>query len=81
MSKHYFYGQPVVREEEEEKVRQLLKEFKGEKADEALKEKIWQKLQKAKTEGFLSIPFKVALRKGVVPHTIDYIEVILDTKV
>jgi hypothetical protein len=81
MSEHFFYDKPILREREQEKIEEILAEFKKEKADETLKEKIWEKLQKAKADGIISIPFKVVLVKGSEPHIPPCVEVVLDTKV
>ena len=81
MSEHHFYDKPIIRSREQQKIKELLEEFKECAPDESLKEKIWEKLQKARHEGVLSIPFKVVLRQASTPSSKRSIEVILDTKV
>ncbi len=77
---HPFYGKEILRNREHAKINSLLEKFKGRSADAALKKEIYETLQKAKEEGVISIPFKIALRKSPSPYTPSYIEVILDTK-
>jgi len=78
---HPFYGYEIVRREEKEYIQELLKKYKGEKANEELKTKIWDELQMEKYHGRVTIPFKVVLRHDAAGLFPDHIEVILDTKV
>lgn len=78
---HPFYGKDIYREQEEKFVKELLKKYKGETADEALKKKIWDELQMEKHKGNLNIPFKVVMKKDRSGKFPPCIEVILDTKV
>jgi hypothetical protein len=78
---HPFYGVDIVRDEQQELVRSLLKKYKKEPPSEELKKKIWDELQKEKFLGRLTIPFKVVLRRDPSGKFPSYVEVILDTKV
>lgn len=78
---HPFYGQEIIRNNQQAYINSLLKKYKNEPVNEELKRKIWDELQMEKFEGRLTIPFKVTLRRDVYGLYPDYIEVILDTKV
>ena len=78
---HPFYGVEIIRREEKEIIQQILKKYKGEEPDDALKKKIWDELQLAKHHGIITIPFKLAVRKDPLGKYPPYIEVILDSKV
>lgn len=76
-----FYGKVIIPRQEQAYLQSLLSSFKGRKADESLQKEIFDALQKAKHEGFLTIPFKVVLRKDPYNKHPASVEVILDTKV
>lgn len=76
-----FYGKVIIPRQEQAYLQSLLRPFKGRKADESLQKEIFDALQKAKHEGILTIPFKVALRKDPFNKYPATVEVILDTKV
>jgi len=78
---HPFYGSEIVRDQQQLYIQSLLSQFKGVKADEALKEQIWNLLQHEKSMGSITIPFKVVLRSFPHSSRLPYIEIILDTKV
>ena len=78
---HPFYGKPIYRDRQAHYIKELLSKYKGEKATEELKKRIWDDLQMAKHEGKVSIPFKVALRLDPTGMFPEYVEVLLDTKV
>lgn len=78
---HHFYGKAVIPDREQHLISEILKKYKNETPNEELKKKIWNDLQKAKGEGLLTIPFKIALRKGLPGAYPTQVEVILDTKV
>lgn len=78
---HPFYGQEILRKDQQAYINSLLKKYEQETANEELKRKIWEELQMEKYHGRVTIPFKVTLRRdssGLFPN---YVEVILDTKV
>jgi hypothetical protein len=79
--KHYFYDALVVRRQQQEYIRSLLKKFQNEAVSEELKKKVWEELQKEKHLGKVTIPFKLAVRRDPYGKFPDSIEVILDTKV
>lgn len=78
---HPFYGQEIVRENQQTYIQNLLKKYKNDPVNEELKKKIWDDLQMEKYYGRITIPFKVVLRRDANGLFPDYIEVILDTKV
>jgi len=78
--KHYFYEKPILEDQEAEYVNKILNKYKDEPAGEELKKKIWDDLQHEKSEGRLSIPFKVVLRRDEYGRYPPTVEVILDTK-
>jgi len=78
---HPFYGFNIISRNEKDKVEEILKVFKDEPVTEELKKKIWDKLQMARHEGVISIPFKVVMRRDSTHKFPEHIEVILDTKV
>lgn len=73
---HPYYDKEIVRRQEQEYINELLSKYRGERADEGLKQKIWEELMLEKHLGRVSIPFKVVLKKDP-----DVVEVILDSKV
>jgi len=78
---HPFYGQEILRNQQQKWIETLLKKYRGQPADDTLKQRIWDELQEQKHQGILTIPFKVVLRKDPSHNFPPYIEVILDTKV
>lgn len=78
---HPFYGQEIVRYDQQEYINNLLKKYKNDPVNEELKKKIWDELQMEKYYGRITIPFKVVLRRDASGLFPDFIEVILDTKV
>lgn len=80
MSSHYFYGKPIPRHSEQERIQRLLAKYKGEEVTEELKRKVWEELQREKHRGTLTIPFKLAIRRDAYNLYPPFLEVILDTK-
>lgn len=80
-SEHPFYGHEIYRCREQEYIQDLLKKYKNEPVNDALRQKIWDELHMEKHLGKLTIPFKVVMRKDASGRFPDYVEVILDTKV
>lgn len=78
---HPFYGQEIIRHNEQAYINDLLKKYKNEPVNEELKKKIWDELQMEKYYGRITIPFKVTMRRDANGLFPDFIEVILDTKV
>lgn len=78
---HPFYGTEIVRGQEQEYIKKILKKYNKEPVTEELKAKIWDELQMEKYKGNIKIPFKVVLRRDASKKYPDCIEVILDTKV
>lgn len=78
---HPFYGYEIIRENQQEYIRQLLKKYQNEPITDDLKKKIWDELQMEKYRGNVTIPFKVVIRRDSMKKFPDCIEVILDTKV
>lgn len=78
---HPFYGEEIIRENQQNYIQEFLKKYKSEPVNEELKKKIWEDLQMEKYEGRITIPFKVTLRRDATGLYPDFIEVILDTKV
>ena len=78
---HPFYGIEVIRRNEEKYIKNVLKKYQNDTADDLLKEKIWDELQMEKYKGNITIPFKVVLRCDALKKFPNYVEVILDTKV
>lgn len=78
---HPFYGYEIVRQNQKSYIEELLKKYRGEKVDDALKQKIWDELQMEKHRGNITIPFKIAFRKDTSGLFPEFIEIILDTKV
>lgn len=58
-----FYGQEIVRDNQQQYIDNLLKKYKKEPVTEELKEKIWNDLQHEKHLGNITIPFKVVIRR------------------
>ena len=79
--KHPFYGQEIIRNDQQTYIKKILKKYQKELVNEELKKKIWEELQMEKYEGRITIPFKVTLRRDSTGLYPDFIEVILDTKV
>ncbi len=78
---HPFYGQEIVRNNEQTYINKILKKYENDPVNEELKKKIWDDLQMEKYYGRITIPFKVTLRRDINGLYPDFIEVILDTKV
>lgn len=78
---HPFYGYDIIRGKEQDYIKSLLKKYKNEPVNDALKQKIWDELQMEKYHGRVTIPFKVVLCHDSTGKFPDYVEVILDTKV
>lgn len=78
---HPFYGFPIIRRQEQEHIKQLLKKYQHLPVSEELKKKVWDELQMEKHFGRVTIPFKIATRRDPYGKFPDVIEVILDTKV
>lgn len=78
---HPFYGYVIIRNREQEYIENLMKKYKNEPVNDALKQKVWDELQQEKFLGNITIPFKIATRIDPSGKFPDYIEVILDTKV
>jgi hypothetical protein len=82
MSHHpFFYDKAIIQDAEQKYINNILKKYKKEAANEELKRKIWDDLQREKALGKISIPFKVVLRKDPTGKFPPFVEVILDTKV
>lgn len=83
MTEHHkpFYDVDILRSREQDYIQNLLKKYRNDPPNEALKEKIWNELQNEKHLGNLKIPFKVTLKKDPTHTFPDSIEVMLDTKV
>ncbi|MGA8164878.1 MAG: hypothetical protein WB791_07645 [Waddliaceae bacterium] len=78
---HPFYGEDVLRHQEQRAIEELLAKYKNEPVTEELQKKIWDDLQTEKSSGRIMIPFKVVMHRDVSRRFPDYIEIILDTKV
>lgn len=76
-----FYGHVIIRREQEEYIKSLMKKHQKEPVTEELKKKVWDELQMAKHQGKITIPFKLATRMDPYGKFPDIIEIILDTKV
>lgn len=81
MHKHYFYDQLIIRREQQDYIRKLLRKYQEEPVSDALKKKVWDELQMEKYRGNVTIPFKIGVRRDPYGKFPDLIEVILDTKV
>lgn len=80
-AKHPFYGSDIFRDREQQYIEKILKRYKGEPVNDALKKKIWEKLQVEKHLGNIKIPFEVVLHRDPSGKFPEYIEVILDSMV
>lgn len=78
---HPFYGLDIIRNREQEYIKELLKKYQKEPVTDALKQKVWDELQMEKHLGRITIPFKLAVRMDPSGKFPNIIEVILDTKV
>lgn len=83
MSQHEepFYGKWILRDREQEYIRNLLKKYRDKEVNEELKQQVYDELMMEKYHGRISIPFRVVVRRDVYGKYPTYIEVILDTKV
>lgn len=78
---HPFYGFEILKERQHAHIESVLAKYKGRNPDDSLKKEIYEELQALKSEGVVTIPFKVVLRKDPKNPLKNYVEVILDTKV
>ncbi len=78
---HLFYGQEVVRGQQQEYIQKVLEKYAGEPATEELRNKIYDDLMQEKHLGNVTIPFKVILQKDETGVRPDYIDILLDTRV
>lgn len=78
---HPFYGHVIIRRQEEEYIRSLMKKYQNEPVTEELKKKVWDELQMEKHLGNITIPFRLATRMDPYGKFPNLIEIILDTKV
>ena len=78
---HPFYGHHILREREQEYIKQLLAKYRDQPVTEELKQQIYDELMMEKYHGRLTIPFRVVTRRDVYGKYREFIEVILDTKV
>ncbi len=76
-----YYGKEICRDEEHLYIEKVLKKHKGEVATEELRKKIYDDLMWEKHLGHVTIPFKIVLVKDESGHGVDYIDILLDTKV
>lgn len=76
-----FYGVSILRQKEQEYIKNLLRKYRYEEVNDELKSKIWNELQMEKYHGRITIPFKLVMKKDLFKKYPDVIEVILDTKV
>ncbi|MFA6916674.1 MAG: hypothetical protein WC222_09780 [Parachlamydiales bacterium] len=76
-----FYGHDIIRGDEQEYVKKLLKKYENEPINDDLKKKVWEELMEEKSLGHITIPFKLALRRDATGKFPPYLEIILDTKV
>ncbi|MEI8366213.1 MAG: hypothetical protein WCF65_07320 [Parachlamydiaceae bacterium] len=80
-SHHPFYGRVIIRRQEEEYIKNLMKKYQHEPVSDELKKKVWDELQMEKHLGKITIPFKLGVRRDPYGKFPDIIEIILDTKV
>lgn len=78
---HPFYGFDIIRQQQEDYIKELLSKYKKEPVSEELKKKIWDELQMEKHRGAITIPFKMTSRRDPYGRFPEIIEIILDTKV
>lgn len=76
-----FYGRDVIRGDEQEYIRSIVKKYANEPVNDDLKKKVWEELMEEKSQGRITIPFKLALRRDATGKFPPYLEIILDTKV
>lgn len=81
LHEHPFYGFDIIRRQQQEYIKNLLKKYRGQPVTEELKKKVWDELQMQKHLGLVTIPFKMTTRRDPYGKFPDVIEVILDTKV
>jgi hypothetical protein len=77
---HPFYGEVILAGREQQYIQKLLAKYQKEKVTEELKKKIWEELQMEQYHGRIKIPFKIALHCDPTGPQLDYVEVILDSK-
>ncbi len=76
-----YYGKVICRDEEHVYIEKVLAKYRNERATEELRVKIYDDLMWEKHLGHVTIPFKVILVKDESGHAVDYIDVLLDSKV
>ena len=82
MSEHPpYYGSVISRNRQQEYIEEVLAKYKGEDANQELKEKVYYDLMHLKDLGLVTIPFSVELTHDESGHHIDTVTVLLDTKV
>lgn len=77
---HPFYGFEILKDRQHAHIESVLAKYRHRNADEALKKEIYEELQALKSDGKITIPFKIVLRKDQRSSLKNYVEVILDTK-
>jgi hypothetical protein len=78
---HPFYDVAIIRKDQQNYIKTLLKKYQKEAVSEELKKKVWEELSHEKYLGNITIPFKIVVRRDVTGKYPPCIEVILDTKV
>jgi hypothetical protein len=82
MSEHQpYYGKVICRDQQQIYIDKTLAKYKGESATEELRKKVYDDLMWEKHLGNVLIPFKVILNKDESGHGMDYIDILLDSKV
>lgn len=76
-----YYGKKIHRKGEQDYIQKIVSKYQAEPATEELKTKIYDELMWEKHLGNVTIPFQVVLYKDQTGHGVDYIDVILDSKV
>lgn len=78
---HPFYGYEILRDPQQEYIKDILKKYEKEPLNDELKQKVWDELMQEKHLGNITIPFKLAIRRDATGKFPPFLEVILDTKV
>ena len=76
-----YYGKTICRDEEQLYIEKVLSKYKGEPATEELRKKVYNDLMREKHVGHVTIPFKIVLVKDDTGCGVDYIDILLDSKV
>jgi hypothetical protein len=76
-----FYGKQIIRREERERIERLVAKYRDEPASDLLCQKIYDELMWQKHLGEITIPFQVVLNRGSGEGGVDYIEILLESKV